>query len=217
MLKIVSVTYVTLVPWRRERRRHVGWPTKLGSRQRDLSTSSVTKRANGHWHAIIASSCCWSPREYGDARVPQSGSTVEGGEGGGATRFVSGSERCLPQSCELLMHFREEWHQRGALRTSVTPTEKPLVQPQRIRTRWTFFFFFHTSPTFSAARESIAVISGSDPDNATTPEGGNVAGSSSPERELALRCSDRHLVVRGSTEGNGRCTPFCRGPSPLQR
>ncbi len=23
----VSVTYVTLVPWRRERRRHVGWPT----------------------------------------------------------------------------------------------------------------------------------------------------------------------------------------------
>ncbi len=60
----VSVTYVTLVPWRRERRRHVGWPTKLGSRQRDLSTSSVTKRANGHWHAIIASSCRWSPREY---------------------------------------------------------------------------------------------------------------------------------------------------------
>ncbi len=37
------------------------------------------------------------------------------------------------------------------------------------------------------------------------------------ERELALRCSDRHLVVRGSTEGNRRCTPFCRGPSPLQR
>ncbi len=30
---------------------------ELGSRQRDLSTSSVTKRANGHWHAIIASSC----------------------------------------------------------------------------------------------------------------------------------------------------------------
>ncbi len=30
---------------------------ELGSRQRDLSTSSITKRANGHWHAIIASSC----------------------------------------------------------------------------------------------------------------------------------------------------------------
>ncbi len=51
----ISVTYVTVVPWRRERRRHVGWPTKLGSRQRDQSTLSVTKRANGHWYAIIAS------------------------------------------------------------------------------------------------------------------------------------------------------------------
>ncbi len=40
---------------------------------------------------------------------------------------------------------------------------------------------FHTSPTFSAARESIAVISGSGSDNATTPEGGNAAESSSPE------------------------------------
>ncbi len=37
---------------------------ELGSRQRDLSTSSVTKRANGHWHAIIASSCRCSQREY---------------------------------------------------------------------------------------------------------------------------------------------------------
>ncbi len=42
---------------------------------------------------------------------------------------------------------------------------------------------FHMSPTFSAARESIAVISGSGSDNATTPEGGNAAESSSPERE----------------------------------
>ncbi len=42
---------------------------------------------------------------------------------------------------------------------------------------------FHTSPAFSAARESIAVISGSGSDNATTPEGGNTAESSSPERE----------------------------------
>ncbi len=33
---------------------------------------------------------------------------------------------------------------------------------------------FHTSPTFSAARESIAVISGSGSDNATTPKGGNL-------------------------------------------
>ncbi len=39
------------------------------------------------------------------------------------------------------------------------------------------------APTFSAARESIAIISGSGSDNATTPEGGNAAESSSPERE----------------------------------
>ncbi len=33
-----------------------------------------------------------------------------------AVTFVTqrASERCLPRSCELLMHFREEWHQRGA-------------------------------------------------------------------------------------------------------
>ncbi len=41
---------------------------------------------------------------------------------------------------------------------------------------------FHTSPTFSAARESIAVISGSGSNSATTPEVGNAAESSSPER-----------------------------------
>ncbi len=67
---------------------------------------------------------------------PKAAPTIEGGEGGGATRFVSGSERCLPRSCKLLMHFRKEWHQRGALRTSATPTEKPLVQPRRIGTWW---------------------------------------------------------------------------------
>lgn len=42
------------------------------------------------------------------------------------------------------------------------------------------------SPTFSATRESIAVISGSGSDYAATPEGGNTAGSPSPEREREL-------------------------------
>ncbi len=45
-------------------RLRLGLPTKLGSRQRDLSTLSVTKLANGHWHPIIASSCRWSQREH---------------------------------------------------------------------------------------------------------------------------------------------------------
>ncbi len=56
------------------------------------------------------------------------------------------------------MHFQEEWHENRALRTSATPTEES-----------------------RAAQESIAVISGSDSDNATTPKGGNAAESSSPE------------------------------------
>ncbi len=34
------------------------------------------------------------------------------------------------------MHFRKEWHRRGALKTSATPPEKPLVQPRRVGTRW---------------------------------------------------------------------------------
>ncbi len=55
---------LTMVPFQSVTPSHVGWPTKLVSRQRDQSTSSVTKRVNGHWHAIIASSCRWSQREY---------------------------------------------------------------------------------------------------------------------------------------------------------
>ncbi len=34
------------------------------SLERDISTSSVTKWANGYLHAIIASICRWSQREY---------------------------------------------------------------------------------------------------------------------------------------------------------
>ncbi len=64
-LKFSIIITITLsVPFQSVTPSHVGWPTKLGSRQRDQSTSSVTKRANGHWHAIIASSCRWSPCEY---------------------------------------------------------------------------------------------------------------------------------------------------------
>lgn len=45
---------------------------------------------------------------------------------------------------------------------------------------------FHCSPTLSAARKSIAVSSGSDLGNATFPEGGNAAESSSPEPSSSL-------------------------------
>ncbi len=107
----VSVTYVTLVPWRRERRRHVGWPTKLGSRQRDLSTSSATKRANGHWHAIIASSCRWSPREYKRQQVHRINSCFRWGAepvtrqlSGGTATVATGRDVSVPSFRERGLH-----------------------------------------------------------------------------------------------------------------
>ncbi len=111
MLQIVSVTYVTLVPWRRERRRHVGWPTKLGSRQRDQSTSSVTKRANGHWHAIIASSCRWSPCEYKRQQVHRINSCFRWGAepetrqlSGGTATVATGRDVSVPSFRERGLH-----------------------------------------------------------------------------------------------------------------
>ncbi len=69
----------------------------------------------------------------------------------------------------------------------------------------------------SAAQESIAVISGSGSDNATTPEGGNAAESSSPERERESPPMQRSTSGhQGSPVGIGWCTPHCRGPSPIQ-
>ncbi len=63
--------------------------------------------------------------------------------------------------------------------TSGTTTGKPLVQPQRIGTRWRI----PHEPDILGGPGSIAVISGSGSYNTTTPEGGNAAGSSSPESE----------------------------------
>ncbi len=107
----VSVTYVTLVHWRRERRRHVGWPTKLGSRQRDQSTSSVTKRANGHWHAIIASSCRWSQREYKRQQVHHINSCFRWGAepvtrqlSGGTATVATGRDVSIPSFRERGLH-----------------------------------------------------------------------------------------------------------------
>ncbi len=70
---------------------------------------------------------------------------------------------------------------------------KPFVQPRRIGTRWRI-----PHETFSAARESIAVISGSGSDNGTTPEGGNAAGSSAPEIQRSTSGRQRGLRrIRG--------------------
>ncbi len=57
---------------------------------------------------------------------------------------------------------------------------------------------FHKSPTFSVARESIDVISGSGSDNAITPDGATQPGCH-PRIERALRC--RHLIDIWSSGG----------------
>ncbi len=62
---------------------------ELGSRQRDLSTSSVTKWANGHWHVIIASSCRWSQREYKRQPVHRINHPFASEPSGGASLLLS--------------------------------------------------------------------------------------------------------------------------------
>ncbi len=134
--------------------------------------------------------------------------------GGRSYRFVSSSERCLPRSCERLMHFREEWHQRGALRTSATPTGKPLVQAWRIRMRWRIPHEPDILSGLGNHSHHLWVWLGQ---RYHTRSGQRNRVVIPGERGLALQCSVRHLVVRGGTEGNAWCTPSSRGPSALLR
>ncbi len=71
--------------------------------------------------------------------------------------------------------------------------------------------FLHSSPTLSADRESIAVISRSDSGIATA---GAAAQSHLPLRKLrlTLRCSDQHLVVGRSAKDTAG-TLFLEGPA----
>ncbi len=89
------------------------------------------------------------------------------------------------------MHFWKEWHRRGALKTSATP--HPRNHSSNLEGSVWLGQRYHTR----RGQRSRVVIPG--------------------ERGLALRCSDRHLVIRGGTEGNGWGTPLSRGPSPNQR
>ncbi len=90
------------------------------------------------------------------------------------------------------MHFREERYRGGALRTSASHPEKPIVQPRGFGTRWRF----PLEPTLSAARASIATISGSVSGTADHPEGGSGAESSSPDRSGSP--SDAAIDIRSS-------------------
>ncbi len=88
----------------------------------------------------------------------------------------------------------EPWtlNQGGWLRTSSCHSEKPIVQPWGFRTRWRI----PHELTLLAARESIAIISGSVSGTATAPEGGNCADASSPEKSDSP--SDAAIDIRSS-------------------
>ncbi len=75
------------------------------------------------------------------------------------------------------MHFREERHRGGALRTSAGPPRNHSSSLEGSGHGGGL----HSSPTLSAARASIATISGSESGTADRPEGGNGTEPSSPD------------------------------------
>ncbi len=100
-----------------------------------------------------------------------------------------------------------------ATSTSATSTEKPLIQP-RIGTRCRIPHMSNILGSPGKHSHHVWVWLGQ---RYHTRRGqcSRVVIPRERERERALRCSDRHPVVWGRTEGNGWCTPFCRGPSPI--
>ncbi len=95
----------------------------------------------------------------------------------------------------------------GTARTSATSTDKPLIQPRRIRTRWRIP---HDSDILGGPGKHSRHLWVWFGQCYHTRKG------VTQPRELTLQCSDRLPVVRGSPEGNGWCTPHCRGPSLIQ-
>ncbi len=102
----------------------------------------------------------------------------------------------------------------GGAENQRDPHEKPLVQPRRIGTRWRIPHEPDLLSGLGKHSRHLWVWLGQ---RYHTRRGQRSRVVIPGERELTLRCSDRHLVIRGSTEGNGWCTPLCRGPSPFQR
>ncbi len=146
--------------------------------------------------------------------LPPRLSAIKGGEGGWATGAVSGSERCRPCSSELIMHFREESHRGGALRTSAGHPEKPIVQPWGFGTRWRpplepntlsgpgkhshhFRIRFRHRWLPGGWKRYWTIISGL--------------------VWLTLRCSNRHPIVGGSAKGYKRYPPSMGGAGPFPR
>ncbi len=126
----------------------------------------------------------------GDPHTPPS-CTTEGGEGGGVSRSVSGIKRCRPRPVSSSCTSGREAPGAGRWEPAQAT---PRNQTSNLEGSG-HCGFFHSSPTLSAAWESIAVISRSDSGIAT-------AGAATQQNlplenlRLTLRCSERHLVVR---------------------
>ncbi|XP_048042476.1 zinc finger protein OZF-like [Megalobrama amblycephala] len=118
-----------------------------------------TTPASGSWTQLH----CNGPLDWRDPRISPGLSAIQGGEGGRGSRPRTNAIRRPPRSGHLIVHLREERHQSSS-------QEGPGKGGG-----------FHTSPALSTARESTAVNSGSASGNATVPEGGSAAESSSPE------------------------------------
>ncbi len=117
-------------------------------------------------------------RSTGGMRVCHT--AIKGGERGGPTDTVSGSERCLPRTGELFMHLWEERNWGGWLSLEGSGYGRG----------------FHTRPTLMAAQESITIISESVLARATVHEGDNCADVSSPEKSDSP--SDTAIDIRSS-------------------
>ncbi len=94
------------------------------------------------------------------------------------------------------------------------PAEKPLVQPRSVGMRWRIP---HEPDVLGGPRKHSRHLWVWLGQRYHTRRGQRSRVIIPGERGLALRCSDRHPVIRGSAEGNGWGTPLSRGPSPNQR
>ncbi len=167
------------------RKRRHGCPA--GWRQyKDTLASQLTAPPGGH---LYTPSC-----------------TTKGGEGGGVSRSVSGSKRCRPRPVSSSCTSGREAPGAGRWEPAqATPRTSSNLEGSG------HGGFLHSSPTLSAARESIVVTFRSDSGIATAEA---AAQSKLPLQKLrlTLRCSDQHLVVGRSAKDTAG-TLLLEGPA----
>ncbi len=111
------------------------------------------------------------------------------------------------------MHFRKEWHRRGGAENQRDPhreTTRPASKDRDAVEDST------RARHSRRPRESMPSSLGLARTTLPHPKGATQPSRHPEKRELTLRCSDRHLVVRGSTEGTG-VYPALQRSQPVQR